>query len=463
MTRGRWIAALLVGLVGLGVALGAGYGAWLWWEETTNSRVDETGDPAEGPVATAPSGSPNVVVAIGCTVRRDQTSVYRPELDTTPYLARMASEGAVFDDAITAAPWTRAAGIALITGNHAMSIAMTEPGPGMNQRRLPEEVRTAAEHFRSHGWATLGGTANPNLSETWNMHQGFDVYLQPQGTWSEGVRGKMPAERLIGRLAQRVEDRADGRPVYVQALFIEAHAPWPQIDPAVVAADLSVPEDVHRYRNALSGFDRAVERLHAELEGVGLTRENTIFVVVNDHGEGLSWPTHHGFAHGRYLAPSAVGGVWVMAGRGIEPDTRIAGVASQVDVFPTVAELAGIPVDDTDGHSLVPALRTGRTDRAVAFTDTWFARTNRAALYTSEVACQDDFTPGRPSDPHFPIGCFDRFEDPDHRDPHFDPGWMAELEIWRGEREIARESFRASEAELTDEERSQLKVLGYVE
>ena len=53
-------------------------------------------------------GAPNLVLVIGCTVRRDQTSVHGGTA-ATPFLQQLASEGGRFEDLVTAAPWTRAA------------------------------------------------------------------------------------------------------------------------------------------------------------------------------------------------------------------------------------------------------------------------------------------------------------------------------------------------------------------
>ena len=56
-----------------------------------------------------PSTLPNVVVMLGCTVRKDQMSPYGADSFITPRLDALAKSGTLFDDVIAAAPWTRAA------------------------------------------------------------------------------------------------------------------------------------------------------------------------------------------------------------------------------------------------------------------------------------------------------------------------------------------------------------------
>lgn len=443
-----------------GLSLLAG-GLW-WWFGGEEVGIVRVHDPSSEPVRTAPEGAPNVVLIFGCTLRRDQLTVYDPSLATTPWLAALGARGVVFDDMITAAPWTRPASTALITGRHAIGVGMVEPQPGMNRRSLSRDVTTMAEHFRANGYRTLGGTANPNLSSVWTMHQGFDTYVEPNATWSEGVRGKIGAVQLAHEVFAALDETDPSKPAYIQMMFIEAHAPWPEL---AEVPDDGLPEDVHRYRGAVNQLDHRIEIAHSALEKRGFTDENTLWVVANDHGEGLSFPEHHGPGHGRFLMPSTVGGVWVMAGKGLEP-TRVAGVASQVDLFPTVAELAGIPLDDPgDGVSQVSAIRSGQSNRQAAYSDTWFQHISRAAVYTEDVACQQDWSPfAATSMGNFKRGCFDRETDPTHLLAHPDPVLQADLEAWRARKLEEMAAFTgASDADPTQATLNQLEALGYVE
>lgn len=453
----------------LGIALGGlvavTAGAVSWWLATPTTRLVVVQDPLSATRPDPRPGAPDVIVVIGCTLRRDQLGVYDRSLATTPYLNQLAASGAVFDDVITAAPWTRPAAVALLTGRHAVTIGMVEPGDGMDRRLLAPEVVTLAEQLRDGGWTTIGGTANPNVSTAWNLAQGFDRYVQPEGTWAEGQSGKIPAQRLIDRVLEEVDARPDGRPLYLQVVLIETHAPIPDALPTPQPDP--VPADVLAYRAAVHRFDDAVRDLHAALAERGVGGRDALLVVVNDHGEGLDWPEHHGMSHGRYLAPSAVGGVWVVAGPGVPVGARVAGVVSQVDVFPTLAELAGVPVaGGIAGISQVPAFATGWSVRDVAYSDTWFLATNRSAIYTDDAACQRDWSaaPEREGPARFRSGCFDRRADPTHANPRADEGLEERLVAWRREAEAEGARFTGAGYADPDEETLQaLEALGYRE
>ena len=135
----------------------------------------------------------NVVLIVGCTVRRDQVGVYGGPAGVTPFLDRFATQGTVFEDPIAAAPWTRAAGAAIHTGRHALSVGLVEPGPGLNERRLPADVDTIAERFASAGYHVIGGTSNPNLNQVFGFGQGFSAYVEPAQTWKQD-RAKWASE-----------------------------------------------------------------------------------------------------------------------------------------------------------------------------------------------------------------------------------------------------------------------------
>ncbi len=454
--------------VGTALALVAIVGVYGWLRSgriALRNSVHVVSAPVAEPRSVPPAEAPNVVVVIGCTVRKDQITPYAPRVDTTPFLDSFAKSGAIFEDMITAAPWTRPASVAILTGEHALNIGMVEPDRGLNQRTLHQSVDTVAEHFALNGWTTVGTTANPNTASVWNMHQGFDQYIEPAGTWSEGTTGSIHGSDLVNELHTVLNDVDTSGPVFVQAMFIDAHAPRLPLSPEARREKSPLPMMVRQYRRDLTRFDRAVQRLENMLKRHDITPENTIWVVVNDHGEGLMWPRHHGRGHGALLAPSAIKGVWLMRGPGIEPGTRVAGLASQVDIFPTIAELAGIPREVPSGQSHVEALATGHTTRDRAWSDTWFGPVSRAAIFTDDVMCQHQWPPRKHTGPkaRFFQGCFDRKGDPRHLEVGPNTPLEDELEAWRVDRVRQLEAYAGTQdADLTDDMRKQLEALGYL-
>jgi arylsulfatase A-like enzyme len=414
---------------------------------------------------------PHVVVVLGCTVRKDQISPYGAPEGLTPFLSRMAAEGTVFDDTVAAAPWTRPASFAILSGRHALEAGLVEPTGGRNDRVVPDEEVLLAERFRDAGYLTIGATGNPNLGERFGFHQGFDRY---QADLPEDVQIKISGRRVVGTLleaaaATRAEAPPDRRdaPLYLQVMLIDAHAPR-RASPEDRApwAEAGLPDDVADYRHFMHAFDDALAHLDARLPELGLTPDNTVLVVVGDHGEGLRYPDHHGFAHGQYLASSAVHVPWLLRGPGVAAGHRVRGVVSQVDVAPTVLALAGLPADPALlGHDLSPhaAGAAWKSPRDRAWSDTWFQRANRAAFFTEGRECQYDFAPARVK-AHvreaFVDGCHDRRADPLFLHPTPDDAAMDDIRAWRDAHHNRKDAASAAVDETLAE---QLRRLGYVE
>jgi arylsulfatase len=400
---------------------------------------------------------------IGCTVRRDQTSMYGGPADATPFLASVAAEGARFEDLVTAAPWTRAASTAILTGHHPIEVGMAEPGPGRDERVLPDRVTTLAEHLHAAGWATAGLSTNPNLNRIYGFGQGFDVYRELARLWREdGV--KMPGGDAADQAVALLDELPPGVPFYLQVVLVDAHAPF-AADPGPFAAE-GVPDEVARYRASLRQLDDAVARLDRALRARGHGPDDTVLAFTNDHGDGLSFPANQGASHGRYLGPAAVAGAVVLRGPGVARGQVVHGLASQVDLAPTLSALVGAPPFPGTGSDWSAAVRgsSDGTDRTRAFTETWFKDADRAAVYTPDEACQLDFAPvdGAAGAP-FVDGCFRRASDPFGESPFADDDLLQVLRDWRRERLADAAAFgpvdRVTPDDATDAE---LEALGYV-
>src|SRR5262249_6244118 len=134
----------------------------------------------------------------------------------------------------------------------------------------------------------------------------------------------------------------------------------------VTASDSAQPErDVAQlralYDGALASVDDAMARVAAAAD------ENTLIVILSDHGENLFEPgttTHHGkWSKGGDEAnriPLA------FTGRDIPQGRRVASPVSLVDVAPTIAELLRLPPrPPADGQSLVDEFFAKVPDRYV--------------------------------------------------------------------------------------------------
>lgn len=407
-----------------------------------------------------PAGAPNVVLVFGCTVRKDQTSVYS-ELDTTPWLKQLGVDGAVFEDALSVSSWTRASAIGALTAQHPYALNMGEPAGPQSDRVLPVQATTLAEHLRQAGWLTLGSTANPNLNFAYGMAQGMDRYRDsfPRAFKHDRQTGKRVVTEALAMLDARTPTEMK-RPFYLQLMLIDAHQPR-----RPSAADVARFEGpLADYRATLLQLDRALTELDTGLVERGYTPENTVFVFLADHGEGLDHPAHHGDGHGKKMYPTTVGIPWVVRGPGIPGGARIQGLASGVDVTPTVLGLLGRPQPETsDGVDLsawVRGERSDATERQRAFSASMFHVADVAAIWTSDRQCQDHYEHDRDK---LVKGCFDRRSDPEFADPVDDPALREELATTRARLLARGKDIEVAHALVSDEVSEQLELLGYTE
>jgi arylsulfatase A-like enzyme len=113
-----------------------------------------------------------------------------------------------------------------------------------------------------------------------------------------------------------------------------------------------------RYFTLINMIDDAVGDMLASLEAKGLL-DNTIVVYNTDHGD---FAGEHGLVLKNLGIYESIHRIpWIMAGPGIPAGKVHDGMIESVDLYPTLAELAGIvPEEGLDGVSRVDDFKTGK-------------------------------------------------------------------------------------------------------
>jgi arylsulfatase A-like enzyme len=123
------------------------------------------------------------------------------------------------------------------------------------------------------------------------------------------------------------------------------------------------------YLSEIEYIDFALGQVLQRLEKDGL-RSKTILIVTADHGENLveHWNMNSFFRHGFLTHETETHVPFIISAPGFLPEgKRVRDVASQIDIFSTVLQLAGVKrIPLTDGISLAPAIFSSRhLDRAI--------------------------------------------------------------------------------------------------
>lgn len=289
------------------------------------------------------------------TLRADRLGTYgytvRP---TSPNLDALAQQSVVFERAFTAAPWTVPALAALLTGRYPVEV-----GAYTNSDGVAADAVTLAELFRQQGIATAQFNTHALLvNDHGGFRQGFDT-VEPEklvplaeGEHKTSFAASEPA------LMTWLDAHRD------QPFFLWIHDMSPHLPPTAGNPWLTT-EGWSRYDAEVRHSDDIVGRLLRKLAELGIG-ENLLIVVTADHGEAFG--DEHGLTGHQDVMYDEVLRVPLIIGSPAMLPRRVAAPVELVDVFPTIAALAGLPLPPgLRGESLVPLLDGSRQERTRSF------------------------------------------------------------------------------------------------
>jgi arylsulfatase A-like enzyme len=298
----------------------------------------------------------NVVVYVSDALRADHLGCYGARFLNTGTIDELAAVGVRFDQAISAASWTAPAMTSMVTGLYAH-----HHGYLHWDAELEPSHETLFGAFGAHGYEV----------GTFVFDRNYLFKEMPEAN----VLGT--SETLDGAIAWLRENR--DQPFLLFFHSWATHMPYDILHSERkdwLAAKQEViggiqADSASALEATREGYRAAVERqsetlvasLLEELESLGL-RENTAVAFLSDHGE--SWGERFALKedvkgvyhmHGATLYDEIVQVPLILSAPGrIEPGVVYSQVRS-VDLMPTLLDLAGIPVQELDGESLLPLVR----------------------------------------------------------------------------------------------------------
>jgi arylsulfatase A-like enzyme len=338
---------------------------------------------------------PHIVIFLWDTTRADHLSACGYRRETTPWLRKVASEGVLFEQCRTPAPWTVPAHASLFTGllpAHHGSVDIYKP--------LAAAHETLAERLAKRGYDTVLVSNNEFVGPPEiGLGQGFArirMVMQETGR-PPSVRDTLTILTDELDLRRRDPDRAD-RPLFLFVNLMEPHLPYtptPSVErawrpegvkesevnelhdfkfPLDVLHNMGVPGYVlsaHQlsilpglYDGEIRDMDAGCADLEGRLaeEGILGPGADCLFVVTADHGESLG---EHGLVDHKFSC-----GDWLLhvplvirrPGR-FEGGGRVAAQVRLQDLFPTLLDAAGVRWDPAAIPFARPLAATGVEDR----------------------------------------------------------------------------------------------------
>ncbi len=339
---------------------------------------------------------PNVVVLFPDQLRAQALPLYGWETQIeTPHIDRLARGGVTLDNAISNCPVCTPARAMLVTGRHPQTT-----GHLINTTRTRHGEISIADAFAHRGYRT-------GWIGKWHLHTGvwpaidrmpqhpdwvpegrdrlgfqyWRAYNQHMVYFDGFVHGDdWNYERWRGYETEGLLDYAfefmDARGTAPFLLFVSPHPPHytpfefaprrfyadlpeqPQLPPNVPGPLLDASRDMYRHYLAMTlAVDEMLGKLLDYLDANNLA-DDTIVLFASDHGtQGGSQGINPWSKKNPYDASIRIPGIIRYPGV-LEGGTRCEALVGLVDVFPTLCELAGLPVPrSVEGTSRAPELR----------------------------------------------------------------------------------------------------------
>jgi arylsulfatase A-like enzyme/cytochrome c-type biogenesis protein CcmH/NrfG len=312
--------------------------------------------------ASAPVSGPIIVISID-TLRADHLPAYGYAKVRTPAIDALAADGVLFERAYSHAPQTLPAHAAVLSGRLPFETGIRDDTgftvkPG--ERWLPQMLR-------DRGYATGGVVSAFLLRKDTGIAQGFDFF--------DGAMPASPPDTATGELqrdgaaSEAVAEKWLASIGSARAfLFLHLYEPHKPYAP---------PERFSQYApydGEIAYADEIVGRLIRYLKSHQLYDRSTI-VLLSDHGEGLG--DHGEQEHGLFVYDEAIHVPLIIkqesnAGGG----RRVTDVVQQIDLVPTILQLAKAPVPGTlRGRSLRPVLDgTGHLPAPAVYSEALYGR-----------------------------------------------------------------------------------------
>ena len=322
----------------------------------------------------------NVILISIDTLRYDHLSCYGYKRNTSPFLAKIAKDGILFENVIPSSSWTAPSMVSMFTSlnssEHGIIHGTFKNGNVYNQEALKESLITLPVILKKHGFFTMGFSTNPHLSKKLGFAKGFDVfvyapfydsqklnkvildfktkYLKKDKKFFLWIHYMDPHWPYIARNPWMKEyANKDFNDINFQLL------PWAFKDKYELDGNKDLLENlIARYDSEINFLDTKISSLYKSLP----VDDNNLVIITADHGE--EFLEHDGFTHGNNLynqttrVPLIIKLPSFMNKKGISIEDNV-GI---IDIVPTLLSLLNIPVEPKfQGKNLMPLIENGKT------------------------------------------------------------------------------------------------------
>ncbi|MBM4368752.1 MAG: sulfatase-like hydrolase/transferase [Deltaproteobacteria bacterium] len=354
----------------------------------------------------------SLLLVVNDTFRHDVVQFYGGDRVTMPCLQSRADHVVRFDNAYATGNWTGITTASILTGlfpeHH--GLLRVDSQSGAPEIDVPVTAPTFAGHFASLGHSTLQVSGNGWISEESGLMAGFEsVKANP------GEEGQTDASDIAPEVRAWLNALAADKPFFIHFQPVDNHDPYLPLsqyaDRFIDTADYPWPPTRDGQRELTTAYpdmseaDKALARewfaglyaaetlaVDAEVEATLATLaatgrlDDTLLVVMGDHGESLDDDRSDYFGHGSSLREELVHVPLLAYHPRLQPGA-VAGIVRGIDVLPTALAAMGLPaLDGIDGAAGGAAMAYGgwwRNDDQPLRTEAVYAVSGRLKLVRS--------------------------------------------------------------------------------
>jgi len=334
--------------------------------------------PSAAAAAAEPTSRPHIILVMADDMGWGETSYNGHPILKTPHLDAMAAAGLRFDRFYAGAPNCSPTRSTVMTGRNNDRAGVENHGYALRrqEKTLPRALRDAGYATAHFGKWHLNGFRGPGApvlaTDDHNPGEfGFDEWLSATNFFDRNPllsrRGKFEefkgdsSEIIVAEaLKFLTQHRAGPKPTFTVIWYGSPHAPFDADEPDRAPFGSLNKLSQHHY-GELVALDRSVGTLRRGLRDLGLA-DNTLLWFCSDNG-GLP-----------EISPSTVGNLRGFKNTVYEGGLRVPGIiewpavikqpritqypAGTIDIFPTLADVLGLPstvlLTPVDGSSLRP-------------------------------------------------------------------------------------------------------------
>ena len=273
----------------------------------------------------------NLLIITLDTTRADSIGIYGNTKTKTPNIDNLGQNGIVFKNCYAPVPLTLPSHCSIFTGRYPIAHQVRNNGTYyLNNHEL-----TLAEIFKNRGYQTSAIIASFTLFSKFGLNQGFDFYDESFNSQQMILNflSEITADMVYDKFTNWLQ-QYNGDKFFLWIHFYDPHYPYlshPEINTKFDHSNLM------KYYGEIAFTDLYVGKIINDLKSKNLL-DNTIVVIVGDHGEAFG--EHGEYGHGIFCYEESLKVPLIFNNsRLFEKQRFIDDRVSIVDIMPTILEL----------------------------------------------------------------------------------------------------------------------------